>query len=174
MFKNTNVSIIPTLIPTISANNPTFKACFHFVTPTEVKYKHKTYIVVSVLPCIVEAILQAIPSTSFLQIESKTATEALPETGLKIIIGIISIKLFISGKIFEISFDISSINPEDFNKVTQKSIAKIEGNTSLKRFNPSLEPFINDEYAFFLLIIENIIIKIIKSGIKINDLLFIQ
>ena len=41
-MSNIKDKVIPTLIPTTSASNPTFKACFHLVTPTVVKYKLNT------------------------------------------------------------------------------------------------------------------------------------
>lgn len=135
---------MPEVIPSASANNPTGNACFHLVIPTLVKYKLKTYIVVSVDPCIVEATLHDKESPPPEQIWSNKATEALPEIGLNITIGKRSENKLLYGKYLLKIFCKSEIIPQFFNKVTAKSIAHTEGKTSLNKDNPSFVPLIKE------------------------------
>ena len=108
-----------------------------------------------------------------MQIESSTAIEALPEIGLKITIGTISVYEPKLGINEEIRLDKSLINPEAFNKLTHNSIPNIEGKTSLNKdqlAQISIKGGLNTEHQ----VTEKIITKIINKGIKINDLLSIQ
>ena len=88
----------------------------------------------------VEAILQLRLSASLAQIEDKAAIEAEPEIGRNITIGVKSAIRLAEGKILPSKAAKSFNIPQDFNKDTAITIAITEGNTSVKRFNPSLHP----------------------------------
>lgn len=133
-------------MPTISVSKPVFKACFHFVTPTEPKYNANMYIVVSVEPWIVAAIFAVNESgPKVLHIVSKQAIEADPEIGLNKTIGVKSIIISDLGihaikRLFK-----SSTIPQLFKSVTHKSIPIMLGNNSLNKGKPSDTPLTKEE-----------------------------
>ena len=96
--------------------------------------------------------------------------DALPEIGLNIANGIISIGIFKAVNIGEIKSTIKLIIPELFNKFIAKNIANKVGNNSITIFIPFFAPTINISYTFLFSIIPYAIIKTIINGIIIVEI----
>ena len=137
-----------------SANNPTKSEYRVFFILMLEKYKAIIYIVVSVLPVIIEAILPIIESGPYvLNILFKSINEDEDETGRSNAKGRISL-----GIIFIFIKDTISFKRLLFiNTVTDNIIANIEGKIDNDISNPSLTPFINSLYisTFFIIAYTN-------------------